>query len=158
MLKCIFNKINKKIEYKETDIVRRFPKLLNYFELMDVKKGVNKDLEFRVYKKVFNKHPEYQYLLHIRNILDTEDVYNERTGIGIKSKFGIHMNFDISKHIPLLTTKRVFSRGIIEELLWFLRGETDNKILQDKNVHIWDGNTSREFFYIFIFRIIFIKL
>ena len=67
----------------------------------------------------------------------------DRTGV-VKSTFGIHI-FDISKHIPLLTTKKVFSRGIIEELLWFLRGETDNKTLQKKNVHIWDGNTSREF-------------
>lgn len=47
--------------------------------------------------------------------------------------------------LPLLTTKRVFTRGVIEELLWFVRGSTHNKLLQDKDVHIWDGNGSREY-------------
>lgn len=145
--KIYFTRINKKLvvkdEFKES--IRRFPLLTNNYKLLEVNKGENKDLEFRIYEKVYSNHEELQYLLHVKNILDTEDVYKERTGTGIKSKFGIHMTYDISKHIPLLTTKRVFSRGIIEELLWFLRGETDNKILQEKNVHIWDGNTSREF-------------
>ena len=55
------------------------------------------------------------------------------------------MQFDISQHIPLLTTKKMFTKGIIEELLWFLKGQTNNKTLQEKGVHIWDGNTSRDF-------------
>ncbi len=59
--------------------------------------------------------------------------------------FGQSLRFDISKSIPLLTTRSIPLRVIIEELLWFLRGETDAKILQNKNVHIWDGNTSRQF-------------
>ena len=46
---------------------------------------------------------------------------------------------------PLLTTKRVFWRGLAEELLWFIKGSTNAKELQDKNVHIWDGNSSRDF-------------
>lgn len=46
---------------------------------------------------------------------------------------------------PLLTTKRVFWRGVVEELLWFVRGSTDARQLQQKGVHIWDGNSSREF-------------
>ena len=145
--KIYLTRINKKLvvkdKFKET--IRRFPLLTNNYKLLEVNKGENKDLEFRIYQKVYSNHEELQYLLHVRNILDTKDIYKERTGTGIKSKFGIHMTYDISKHIPLLTTKKVFSRGIIEELLWFLRGETDNKILQEKNVHIWDGNTSREF-------------
>ena len=52
--------------------------------------------------------------------------------------FGQQMRFDLSKGFPLLTHKKVFMRGIFEELMWFLRGQTDNKILQEKNVHIWD--------------------
>lgn len=51
--------------------------------------------------------------------------------------FGQQMRFDLNKGFPLLTHKKVFLRGIFEELMWFLRGQTDNKILQEKNVHIW---------------------
>ena len=135
-----YTKINKKVEGD-----RYFPKLYDNFKLINVKKAENKDLEFRVYEKVKGLHPEYQYLNHLKNIMNLDDVYEDRTGVGIKSTFGIRMEYDISKHIPLLTTKKVFSRIIIEELLWFLKGDTDNKLLQKKNVHIWDGNTSREF-------------
>lgn len=138
--KVYYTKIMKKVE---GDCY--FPKLVNDFDLINIKKGINKELEFRVYKKVKREHPEYQYINHLKTILNLTDIYEDRTGVGIKSTFGIHMTYDISKHIPLLTTKKVFSRIIIEELLWFLRGETDNKSLQKKNVHIWDGNTSREF-------------
>jgi thymidylate synthase len=59
--------------------------------------------------------------------------------------FGHQISFDISQSIPLFTTKRVPWKSCIEELLWFMRGDTDAKILQHKGVHIWDGNTSREF-------------
>lgn len=61
--------------------------------------------------------------------------------------FGERLEFDTrgGEAFPLLTTKRVFWRGVVEELLWFLRGSTDVRELQDKNVHIWDGNTSKEF-------------
>lgn len=47
--------------------------------------------------------------------------------------------------LPLLTTKRVFTRGVIEELLWMISGSTDSKVLAEKGVHIWDANGSREF-------------
>jgi thymidylate synthase len=55
------------------------------------------------------------------------------------------MKFSLQDGFPLLTTKRVFFRGVFEELMWFLRGQTDASILQAKGVHIWDGNTSREY-------------
>jgi len=55
------------------------------------------------------------------------------------------MRFDLSETFPLLTTKRTFMRGISEELLWFIKGSTNSNILRDKGVHIWDGNSSREF-------------
>ena len=138
--KVYLTKISKKVDGNI-----KFPKLMDDFDLIGVEKGKNPDLEFRVYNKVERIRPEYQYLDHIKTILNLTDIYKDRTGVGIKSTFGIHSTFDISRYIPLLTTKRVFSRIIIEELLWFLRGETDNKTLQAKNVHIWDGNTSREF-------------
>jgi len=65
--------------------------------------------------------------------------------VGTLSKFGVQMRFDLSERFPLLTTKSVFWRGVAEELLWFLNGETSAKKLQDKKVRIWDGNSSREF-------------
>lgn len=71
----------------------------------------------------------------------------DRTGTGTMSLFAPpSMRFSLSDMtLPLLTTKRVFTRGVIEELLWFVRGSTHNKLLQDKDVHIWDGNGSREY-------------
>lgn len=59
--------------------------------------------------------------------------------------FGGRLEFDLAKGFPLLTTKKMFWRGIAEELLWFLHGSTDANELKEKGVHIWDGNTSRSF-------------
>jgi dihydrofolate reductase/thymidylate synthase len=62
-----------------------------------------------------------------------------------KSLFGKTLEFDLTKGYPLLTTKKMFFRGIVEELLFFIRGETDTNLLTDKNIKIWNGNTNREF-------------
>jgi thymidylate synthase len=89
---------------------------------------------------------ELQYLEQIRYILKNGIEKPDRTGTGIYSIFGTQMRFNIRNNIfPLLTTKRMFYRGIIEEFLWFTKGSTDAKELQKKKVRIWDGNTSREF-------------
>ena len=63
------------------------------------------------------------------------------------SSFGSILKFDLNggETFPLLTTQRVFFRGIVEELLWFLKGSTNSKELEDKNINIWKGNSSREF-------------
>lgn len=55
------------------------------------------------------------------------------------------MRFNLRNSFPLLTTKRVFWRAVVEELLWFIKGSTNAKLLQEKGIHIWDGNSSREF-------------
>lgn len=89
-------------------------------------------------------HPEQGYLELIRKIFKEGFVKEGRNGKTL-SIFGEKIDFDLSKGFPLLTTKRVFWRGIVEELLWFLRGSTNANELKDKNIHIWDGNTSREF-------------
>ena len=91
------------------------------------------------------KHEEYQYLEMIREIIDQGAVKGDRTGTGTISTFGNQMRFDLRRSFPLLTTKRVFWRGVAEELLWFVAGETNANKLADKNVRIWDGNGSREY-------------
>lgn len=88
---------------------------------------------------------EYPYLNLLREVLAYGKKRGDRTGVGTYSMFGAQMRFDISETVPLLTTKRVPWKTCIEELLWFLRGDTDAKILQRKGIKIWDGNTSRAF-------------
>lgn len=89
---------------------------------------------------------EQQYLDLIRDIITNGVVRGDRTGTGTISKFGVQMRFSLrNDNFPLLTTKKVFWRGVAEELLWFVKGSTNAKELQDKDIHIWDGNGSREF-------------
>jgi thymidylate synthase len=90
-------------------------------------------------------HEETQYLQLVSDILLRGTVEEGRNGI-TRSLFGHSMRFSLRNGtLPLLTTKRVAYKTCLRELLWFLRGETDNRILQEQNVHIWDGNSSREF-------------
>jgi thymidylate synthase len=91
------------------------------------------------------QHEEYQYLHLLERILKDGTVKGDRTGTGTKSIFGTQLSFDVSNSFPILTTKKVFWKGVVEELLWFIRGETDSKKLEAKGVKIWTGNTSREF-------------
>jgi len=90
-------------------------------------------------------HEEYQYLNNIENIIENgtwEEGRNGRT----KSIFGSSMRFSLKDgKIPILTTKKTAWKTCLKELLWFIRGETDNKILKKHGVHIWDANGSREF-------------
>merc|ERR1712038_535228 len=88
---------------------------------------------------------EYQYLDAIREVIEKGVHSGDRTGVGTRSMFGKMMRFSLQKTFPLLTTKRVFWRGVAEELLWFVRGDTNGKHLSDKGIKIWDGNGSREF-------------
>ncbi|CAG9763366.1 unnamed protein product [Ceutorhynchus assimilis] len=91
-------------------------------------------------------HEEYQYLNHIKTILTKGIKTNDRTGVGTFSIFGAQMRYSLRDNIfPLLTTKRVFWRGVVEELLWFIRGSTNAFELKDKGIHIWDANSTREF-------------
>lgn len=85
------------------------------------------------------QHPELQYLNLLKDILKNGHIKREfNSGIALKSVFGRQIRFDLSKGFPLLTTKKVFMRGIIHELLWFLKGDSNIKYLVDNNVHIWD--------------------
>lgn len=70
----------------------------------------------------------------------------DRTQTGTLSLFGAHMSFDLSGHaFPLLTTRKMFLRGIFEELMLYIRGQTDSKILEEKKISVWKANTTREF-------------
>jgi len=88
---------------------------------------------------------ETEYLSLMRNILENGSSNDDRTGVGTLSIFGAMLKYDLRNTFPLCTTKRMFFRAIFEELMFYLSGKTDNKILQAKGIHVWDGNTSREF-------------
>ncbi|WP_415287660.1 thymidylate synthase [Brevundimonas sp. S1H14] len=83
-------------------------------------------------------HPEWQYLNLLRDILDNGVRRDDRTGTGTLGVFGRQMRFDLSRGFPLLTTKKLHTRSIFIELLWFLRGETNIAWLKDNGVSIWD--------------------
>ena len=89
---------------------------------------------------------ELQYLQLIEKIIEKGVTRNDRTGTGTISLFGEQMRFSLENNqFPLLTTKKVFFRGIVEELLWFMRGDTNASHLSEKGVRIWDGHASREY-------------
>ena len=92
-----------------------------------------------------SEHEEYQYLRLIKTILENGFLEEGRNGKTI-SIFGHTMRFSLKNgKIPILTTKKVAWKTCLKELLWFIHGETDNKILKKQGVHIWDGNSTREF-------------
>lgn len=87
-------------------------------------------------------HQEYQYLEAVRHILTNGIRRPNRTGIDTLSVFGMQMRWNLRTSFPILTTKRVYWKGIVEELLWFIKGSTDSGILSSKGVKIWDANGS----------------
>ena len=88
---------------------------------------------------------ESQYINLIKHILENGISKDDRTGIGTLSIFSYNMTFNLRESFPLLTTKKVYWKGVVEELLWFISGSTDSNVLKEKGVKIWEGNSSREF-------------
>ena len=84
-----------------------------------------------------------QYLELLDKICHEGVVRDDRTGTGTKGIFGYQMRFNLSDGFPLLTTKKIFLKGVIHELLWFLKGDTNIKYLVDNGVHIWDSDAYR---------------
>ncbi len=89
-------------------------------------------------------HGELPYRRLLRRVLSQPE-REDRTGTGTRSLFGAQMEFDISETIPIFTSKRVAWKAVLKELLFFISGETDTKILEAQGVNIWKGNTSKEF-------------
>lgn len=79
-----------------------------------------------------------QYLDLVKHVLEKGDFKEDRTGTGTKSVFGYQMRFDLSKGFPMLTTKKLHLKSIIYELLWFLKGDTNIKYLNENSVRIWN--------------------
>lgn len=112
------------------------------------------ELEFRFLQYKLDTHsgdsnssetPDKKYFELCNYIIENGNSRKDRTNTGTFSVFGYSYSLDISKYVPILTTKSVPVKSCIEELLWFLRGDTDSRILQKQGVKIWNGNSSDEF-------------
>jgi len=121
-------------------------KLVTQHTLSTTCTKIKKNLNISFLKYVVNINTEeFNYLKLLKDILEKK--CSERITRNGKtfSSFGKQLKFDVSSNFPLLTTKKMFLRGIIEELLFFIRGDTNSNLLSEKKVRIWEGNTTREF-------------
>ena len=94
--------------------------------------------------EIISNKEEYQYLNLIKYVLNNGNERNTRNAVVISS-FTKIMSFNIENHFPLLTTKKVFIKGVIKELLWFIKGNTNSDLLSKEGVKIWEGNSNREY-------------
>jgi len=120
-----------------------FPNLPSHYMLKSFEK-IGK-LTFTMYERTTQEHPEKLYVKALSNIINNGNSRNDRTKIGTKSLFGMQFRYPLLDSFPLLTTKRMYWKGILGELLWFLKGSTNIQELRDKKIHIWDGNSTREY-------------
>ena len=88
---------------------------------------------------------EHDYLRLLKDVLDNGKEKEDRTGTGTISVFGRQIRHKMSEGFPLLTTKKMYWKGIVTELLWFLRGDTNIKYLIDNDCHIWDGDAYKNY-------------
>ncbi|MFH1833349.1 MAG: thymidylate synthase [Candidatus Levyibacteriota bacterium] len=125
-------------EERETG-VNLFGVMLNLFQnlgLNEISKQIRNDKEGKIMKKT---HPEYQYLNLLKDVLENGVKNVDRGTKAVSySVFGRQCRYDLSKGFPLLTTKKVYWKGVLHELYWFMSGQSNIKYLVDNNVHIWD--------------------
>ena len=135
----LFSKIT--YNYIDDSNINLNKNIKEYFNGIDELHGI----QINMYQNINNiNYDEKQYLDLMRNILYRNNIKDSRNSKVISS-FGEKMVFDLRKGLPLLTTKRIPFKTVLRELLWFIKGSTSNKELNDKNVHIWDANASKEF-------------
>ena len=121
---------------------------LNNFKI--ISDNLENGYTYRKCKRLKNEdlinQEELQYLNLVKDVLTKGVLVNDRTQIGRIVRFGNQMRFNLeNNNLPLLTTKKMFVKGVIGELLWMLNGETDSKLLEKQNINIWKGNSSRKF-------------
>lgn len=141
-----------------------FPELLSNYILIKSEIFVEKNVKFNLDNRIIPelkllhnryinnsvtkidiKSEEMNYLNILKDVLNNGSKRITRNSITL-SKFGLRMEFsDIENKFPLLTTKKLFWKGILNELLWFISGSTDSKLLEEKGVNIWKGNSTREY-------------
>ncbi len=145
------NKIFLTVIDKKYDCDKKFPYIPNEYKITKVS-----DKKYDQYEKVSYRFIEYTHTktpcqnenvyLHLAyDILNKGNKRDDRTNVGTVSLFGQQMRFDISESLPMLTTKRIGFKLTVEELLFFLRGKCNSKILEEKGINIWKGNSTREF-------------
>ena len=121
-------------------------RLIGYSEKYETEKCNYRILNYKLASLTDELRNEISYLDLVKKVLKNGNERIDRTNVGTISTFGESLRFDISNGtLPLLTTKRVPLKACIEELLFFCRGDTDSKILDNRGVKIWNGNSSREF-------------
>lgn len=121
--------------FKENNLDYRF---ISYINTSNIDKNSSNN-------NIWKNTEELIYLEHMKNILEKGIERTDRTNTGTISEFGLMMKYNLQDTFPISTTKKIFLRAIFEELMLYLRGQTDNKILNEKKINIWNGNTSREF-------------
>ena len=109
------------------------------------RKNVEIAFSFNIYENKSSVNVGEQEYLKLLNNIYSNGVLRDTRNSPVISSFGEKMTFDLRNGFPLLTTKRMGWKTILRELLWFIEGSTNNKELQEKNVHIWDGNSSKEY-------------
>jgi dihydrofolate reductase/thymidylate synthase len=139
-----YTKINQDIQvpHTATHCTRMFKSVLDTMLCYPHVKKESSEATF--YKISLPKHEEYQYLELLQNSIETGS-YRQTRNAATFSSFNKTITFDLTNGFPLLTTKKVFMRGIFEELMFFLKGKTDSKELESKGVNIWKPNTTQEF-------------
>ena len=122
-------------------------KRIKTFTSVDNKNTSNYKLRvhYIFHRKFINKE-EKNMLNTINYIINNGIIKKDRTGVGTLSSFGHNFRFDLTNNnFPLMTSRKLFFRGIFEELMFYIRGETDTKILSDKGINVWNDNTNRSF-------------
>ena len=133
-----FHKIDKE-KYKLSYVSKFYSENNIYYRYLEYVNKNNSSVEEWVNKE------EQQYLDTLHNIITKGIETEDRTGVGTYSLFGERFIYNLEDTFPALTTKKIYLRGVFEELMLYLSGKTDNAILNEKGIKIWNGNTSREF-------------